>query len=114
MKRTISNIITICAIITLIGWIVSSSIVINDNKKIIREQNESIFKYKNTTDSLYLKIDSIQSKIDTVYQDRIKLKYVYEQKADSIWNQSADDDWNFYTSFLSTKFPSDTATIKAN
>ena len=76
--------------------------------------NAKINSLNHSIDSLENCINLIKPKIDTVYQQKTLIKYLYNEKADIIWNQSTDDDWNYYTKFLSTRFPSDSCSIKTN
>ena len=76
--------------------------------------NAKIDSLNHSIDSLENCINLIKPKIDTVYQQKTLIKYLYNEKADTIWNQSADDDWNYYTKFLSTRFPSDSCSIETN
>lgn len=78
-----------------------------------------LFKHNQITtelihDTISIKIDSIQERIDTVFNDRVKLKYVYEKNVETISNQSADSDWVYYNNYLRSRFPGDSLTIKAN
>lgn len=76
--------------------------------------NSKIDSLNHSIDSLENCINLIKPRIDTIYQQKTLIKYLYNEKADTIWNQSADDDWKYYTNFLSTRFPSDTCPTKTN
>jgi hypothetical protein len=76
--------------------------------------NAKIDSLNHSIDSLENCINLIKPRIDTVYQQKTLIKYLYNEKADIIWNQSADDDWNYYTKFLSTRFPSDSCSTETN
>lgn len=94
--------------------ILSFYYTININKERRQEYNEKIDSLNHSIDSLENCINLIKPQIDTIFQTKTITKYIYEKKADSIWNQSADDDWNYYTNFLSARFPSDGTSVKTN
>ena len=99
----------------IIGFVVAMLITIpviafdafHPNKDVEDYYNAKIDSLNHSIDSLENCINLIKPRIDTVYQQKTLIKYLYNEKADSIWNQSADDDWKYYTKFLSTRFPSD-------
>ena len=84
------------------------------NGKVEDYYNAKIDSLNHSIDSLENCINLIKPRIDTIYQQKTLIKYLYNEKADTIWNQSADDDWRYYTNFLSTRFPSDTCPTKTN
>ena len=100
----------------IIGFVVAMLITIpiiafdafHPNEDVKDYYNAKIDSLNHSIDSLENCINLIKPRIDTVYQQKTLIKYLYNEKADSIWNQSADDDWKYYTKFLSTRFPSDT------
>lgn len=100
----------------IIGFVVAMLITIpviafdafHPNKDVEDYYSAKIDSLNHSIDSLENCINLIKPRIDTVYQQKTLIKYLYNEKADSIWNQSADDDWKYYTKFLSTRFPSDT------
>ncbi len=100
----------------IIGFIIAMLITIpviafdafHPNKDVEDYYSAKIDSLNHSIDSLENCINLIKPRIDTVYQQKTLIKYLYNEKADSIWNQSADDDWKYYTKFLSTRFPSDT------
>ena len=87
---------------------------ISVSKEVKQKYNSKIDSLNHSIDSLENCINLIKPQIDTIFQTKTITKYIYEKKADSIWNQSADDDWNYYTNFLSARFPSDTTSVKTN
>ena len=99
----------------IIGFVVAMLITIpviafdafHPNKDVEDYYSAKIDSLNHSIDSLENCINLIKPRIDTVYQQKTLIKYLYNEKADSIWNQSADDDWKYYTKFLSTRFPSD-------
>ena len=106
----------------IIGFIIAMLITIpviafdafHPNKDVKDYYNAKIDSLNHSIDSLENCINLIKPRIDTVYQQKTLIKYLYNEKADSIWNQSADDDWKYYTKFLSTRFPSDTCPTETN
>lgn len=102
----------------LIGFITGVSIILVIGlclRKTPNElPNEIIAKQQYTIDSLRNCINSIESKVDTLYIEKTKIIYKYEKKADDIWDQSADDDWDYYKNFLRSRFPNNCDTTKAN
>lgn len=105
----------ICLIVLIIFAIIFSFYCItNISKEKDKEYNEKIDSLNHSIDSLENCINLIKPQIDTIFQTKTITKYIYEKKADSIWNQSADDDWNYYTNFLSSRFPSDGTSVKTN
>ena len=109
------NITKFCLALFIISAIILSFYcTINITKERKQEYNEKIDSLNHSIDSLENCISLIKPQIDTIFRTKTITKYIYEKKADSIWNQSADDDWNYYTNFLSTKFPSDTTSVKTN
>lgn len=106
----------------IIGFIVAMLITIpviafdafHPNKDVEDYYSAKIDSLNHSIDSLENCINLIKPRIDTVYQQKTLIKYLYNEKADSIWNQSADDDWKYYTKFLSTRFPSDTCPTETN
>lgn len=80
----------------------------------VEYSNSKIDSLNSVIDSLNGCILNISSKIDTIYQTKTKIKYIYREKADTIWNQSAAADWDYYTKFLRTKFSADSNSTKTN
>lgn len=80
------------------------------------ERNESniVDSLNNTIDSLEICIHNTKNKVDTVYKLKTTIKYIYEQKADTILDQSSDADWIYYTNFICTRFQDYTDSIKTN
>lgn len=108
IEKEVLVIFIVCAIL------LSFYYTININKERKQEYNEKIDSLNHSIDSLENCINLIKPQIDTIFRTKTITKYIYEKKADSIWNQSADDDWNYYTNFLSARFPSDTTSVKTN
>jgi len=102
----------VIALVLTIPVIVFDAFVSPNDKE--EYYNAKIDSLNHSIDSLENCINLIKPKIDTVYQQKTLIKYLYNEKADTIWNQSADDDWNYYTKFLSTRFPSDSNSIETN
>ena len=111
MKRIEKEILVIFIVCVII---LSFYYTINITKERKQEYNEKIDSLNHSIDSLENCISLIKPQIDTIFKTKTITKYIYEKKADSIWNQSADDDWNYYTNFLSARFPSDTTSVKTN
>jgi hypothetical protein len=83
-------------------------------KKPVVEPTVQLDSLNRVIDSLQLTLDNYQAKVDTVYLEKWKIKYVYDEKANDIVNQSADADWNYYTNFLRARFPSDSSAVETN
>ena len=105
----------ICLVIFIICAIAFSFYCnISVSKEVKQKYNSKIDSLNHSIDSLENCIKLIKPQIDTIFQTKTITKYIYEKKADSIWNQSANDDWNYYTNFLSSRFPSDGTSVEAN
>jgi len=114
-NRKISNIFIFICVLMLCSFGIINVIKYHKNiNNIEKTYSEKIDSLNHSIDSLENCISLIKPKIDTIYKLKVSTKYIYEKKADSIWNQSANDDWNYYTNFLSTRFPSDSCSIKTN
>lgn len=94
--------------IFLIGCVVGVSSVLLTNlcfkKEPTKVPTEIVDKQQHTIDSLKNCINSIESKVDTLYIEKTKIIYKYEEKADDIWDQSTDDDWKYFQDFLRSRF----------
>lgn len=57
-------------------------------------------------DTVWYKVDSIQTVIDTLTIKETQVIHVYEKNEKDIMDNSVSDDYDYFTSFLRSRFPS--------